>query len=67
MNDELIKIIYDSKNNFIKPYNCIFCNKKIAIQIRKIQLIKVYLLIEQKKRFIGCDGFQLNVNKSSMK
>ena len=28
MNDELIDIIYNPENDFIKPYNFTFCNKK---------------------------------------
>ena len=64
MNDELINIIYDSENNFIQPYNCIFCNKKNSYIDSKNTINKSLFINRTKKRFIGCDGFQLNVNKS---
>ncbi len=63
MNDELVKIIYDPKNNFIKPYNYTFCNKKNSYIDSKNAIDKNLFINRTQKRFIGCDGFQSNVNK----
>ena len=64
MNDELVKIIYDPENNFIKPYNCTFSNKKNSYIDSKNATDKSLFINRTLKRFVGCDGFQLSVNKS---
>ena len=64
INNNLIDIIYDPENDFIKPYNFTLCNKKNSYLESKTSINKKLFINTTSKRFVGCDGMQVNVNKS---
>jgi hypothetical protein len=66
LNDDLLSSIYDPSNNFIKKYNYkLSKNKTFYIDDSKSP-DKNLFINSTSKRFIGCDGFQLNVNKNAI-
>ena len=64
INDKLINMIYDPANNFLKPYN-LKIDKDNTSYTNSINLPDKTLFINRTcKRFIACDGMQINLNKS---
>ena len=64
INDNLINMIYDSSNNFLKSYN-LEIDKDNMSHTNSINLPDKTLFINRtSKRFIACDGMQINLNKS---
>ena len=64
INDKLINMIYDPSNNFLKPYN-LKIDKDNMSYTNSINLRDKTLFINRTcKRFIACDGMQINLNKS---
>jgi hypothetical protein len=63
INDELIDMIYNPINNFIKPYNFrIDTDKKSYIRNKTKKIDKTLFINRATKRFLACDGMQENLN-----
>lgn len=65
MNDNIINMIYDPANNFIKPYNLKIDYDDRSYIDNKSQVIDTKLFINRTNvRFIACDGMQINIDKN---
>ena len=64
INDSLIDIIYDPSNNFIKPYNMKIDYDNTSYTNGLNTTDKTLFINRTSKRFIGCNGMQINLNKS---
>lgn len=64
INDELIKMIYDSKNKFITPYNLKMDRNKTSYTKNFGNINKTLFINRTNKRFVGSDGMQNNLNKT---
>lgn len=63
INNQLIDMIYDEDNNFIKPYNFRMDTDKKSYVRNKTNIIDKTLFINRSSnRFLACDGMQLNLN-----
>ena len=65
INDELLDAIYDENNSFIKNYSFRLDTKR-SYYIETDNPDKKLFINNTKKRFVGCDGMQLNVNKNAI-
>ena len=57
-------MIYDKNNNFIKPYNLDMDRNNISYTKETSKPNKKLFINRTSKRFIGCDGMQVNLNQS---
>ena len=64
VNDSIINLIYDYNNNFIKPYNLTIDRDNMSYTNNYTKPDKQLFINRTSKRFIGCDGMQVNLNKS---
>lgn len=63
LNDDLISKIYDPINNFLDPYNFVLTKNKTAFLESTNKIDKSLFINNTNKRFVACDGLQLNLNK----
>ena len=64
INDNLIDMIYDPSNNFLKPYNLKIDYDNTSYTNATNTSDKTLFINRTNKRFIACDGMQLNLNKA---
>ena len=67
INDGIINMIYNgdcNNNNFLRPYNFKIDSDKMSYVKTYNKPNKALFINRTNKRFIGCDGMQLNLNKS---
>lgn len=64
INDSILNFIYDPQYNFLDQYNFKIDNNKISYVRHIGKPDKTLFINRTKKRFIGCDGTQINLNKS---
>ena len=64
INDKLINMIYDPANNFLKPYNLKIDYDNMSYTNGLNSPDKTLFINRTSKRFIACDGMQINLNKS---
>jgi hypothetical protein len=65
INDKLLNIFYDQHNNFIKNYSFKLDPKKSCYIETNVPDNSLFIN-KTKKRLIGCDGMQLNVNMNAI-
>ena len=65
INNNLLEALYDKSNGFIKPYSYSLDKQKSYLVETKYPDKKLFIN-NTTKRFIGCDGMQLNVSGQSV-
>lgn len=64
MNDNIIKMIYDTNNNYLNSYNFGMNSNNMSYYNNYGPKDKSLYINRTSKRFIACDGTQINLNKS---